>query len=351
MESAGAHPVGRVTRPGVVQPVRMDPAGLTGPTPKATRGPNWRRTSHGFYVPAAIEGEVPEQRIAEAAAVLPVFGGVTGWAALRWHGALWFDGRLGNGSTRAPVTLVTSCHDIRAQPGIAVSHEQLYPHDIVTVDGLRTTSPERSVLLEMRYAGSVEAAVVIADMAMQADLVTTTELVAHAARLGTWTGIPLAREALTLVRENSWSPQETRLRLLWVLLAGLPEPLCNRPVFDLTGRHIGTPDLLDARAGVVGEYEGVVHLESRQRGVDVRREQAFRAVGLEYFPAVSRDWRDEALLAARIRSAYARAVARPAAERRWTIRTPPWWTRTDTVARRRQLTDLERRLWLSRRAG
>jgi hypothetical protein len=301
-------------------------------------------------VPASADPEVPEQRIVEAGAVLPSVGGVTGWASLRWHGGLWFDGRA-DGTTRLPVTLVISYLDIRPQPGIEISHEQLRPSDLSVVDGLSVTIPERSTLFEMRYAATVEAAVVVADMAMQADLATTEELTAYAATLGTWTGIPQAREAVGLARENSWSPQETRLRLLWVLLAGLPEPLCNRPVFDLSGRHIGTPDLLDPVAGVAGEYEGVVHLERRQRGEDVRREQAFREVGLECFPVVAADWKDEAAIAARIRSAYARATSRPVIERAWTIEQPAWWVDTDTVARRRALSERERAVWLRRRAG
>jgi hypothetical protein len=154
-----------------------------------------------------------------------------------------------------------------------------------------------------------------------------------------------------LARENSWSPQESRLRLLWVLLAGLPEPLCNRPVFDHSGRHIGTPDLLDPVAGVAGEYEGVVHLERRQRGVDVRREQVLRDVGLEVFPVVATDWADEAAIAARIRSAYARAAARPVSSRGWTVEQPSWWVPTDTVARRRALSRSDRAVWLRRQAG
>ena len=43
-------------------------------------GPRYRRTSHGLYLPVDIDGSVPEQRIVEAAAVLPAYGGVTGWA-------------------------------------------------------------------------------------------------------------------------------------------------------------------------------------------------------------------------------------------------------------------------------
>jgi hypothetical protein len=292
-----------------------------------------------------------EQRIVEAGAVLPAFGGVTGWAALRWRGAQWFTGLHADRRTTVPVTLATSCQDIRPQQGIDVSAEHLCPADIELVDGLRVTTAVRSVLFEMRHAVSVEAAVVYADMAMYVDLVSIDELWAYAATLATWTGIPQARAGLGLARENSWSPQETRLRTVWVVLAGLPEPLCNVPVFDLTGRHIGTPDLLDPVTGVVGEYEGGVHLDRRRRGIDVRREQAFREVGLEYFPVVATDWRDERRLLERMHAAYARARDVSHARRKWTLEPPAWWIRTDTVARRRQLTEHDRLTLLSRRVA
>lgn len=332
-------------------PARIDPSGLSGPTRGEAYGPGWRRTSHGCFLPESVDESRVEQRIVEAVAVLPPDGAVTGWAALRWMGAMWFDGLAGDGLTRRAVQVLTGCGAIRPQHGIAVSSELRRPGEIIEVDGLPITIPVRSALFELRYAGSPEDAVVAADMAMEADLATTDELAAYAATLGTWTGIPQAREAVLHARENSWSPQESRLRLLWTLLAGLPEPLCNRPVFDLSGRHIGTPDLLDPVAGVVGEYEGVVHLKRRQRGVDVRREQALRDAGLECFPVVAADWADEAVIAARIRSAYARASARPVSGRAWTIEQPDWWVPTHTVALRRALSTRERRVWLSRRAG
>src|SRR5262245_65964397 len=90
--------------PEVVLPVRRDRNGTTGPTKAQAAGPFWRASSHGLHVPAGVDATVPEQRIVEAAAVLPPYGGVTGWAALRWGGATWFDGRTVHGAPR-PVVL------------------------------------------------------------------------------------------------------------------------------------------------------------------------------------------------------------------------------------------------------
>src|SRR3954447_802486 len=67
------------------------------------------------------------------------------------------------------------------------------------------------------------------------------------------------RAALDLASEDSRSPNETRMRLVWVLDAGLPVPAVNQPVYDLDGRLLGVADLLDVAAGVVGEYDGEDH--------------------------------------------------------------------------------------------
>src|SRR5215207_7110100 len=86
----------------VARPVRIDPAGRTGPTRGAARGPRWRRTAEGLYVPAAVDDALVEQRIVEQGARL--HGGVvTGWAALRLLGGGYFDGLARHGRTRLPV--------------------------------------------------------------------------------------------------------------------------------------------------------------------------------------------------------------------------------------------------------
>src|SRR5690349_14041575 len=91
-------------RPDLVRPVRADPKGKAGPTRAQARGRQWRRTSHGFYVPSSIDGGAVEQRIVEAGHTLTGLASVTGWASLRWQGAEWFDGWSSDGGSR-PVDL------------------------------------------------------------------------------------------------------------------------------------------------------------------------------------------------------------------------------------------------------
>jgi hypothetical protein len=157
---------------------------------------------------------------------------------------------------------------------------------------------------------------------------------------------------MPLTSENSWSPRETsHLRLVWMLDAGFATPLCNVPVFDLTGRNIGTPDILDVEAGVVGEYDGSVHLLGPQRARDVRREEAFRSVGLEYFTVLASDARDRTADVRRMQATRQRARFTAPASRAWTTDKPPWWVPTETVGQRRALTAHQRARLLRHRAG
>lgn len=331
--------------PGLIWPLRVDPSGLAGPTRGQARGPSWRVSSYGLYVPADAPTSV-EQRIVEAAARLPAYGGVTGWAALRWMGGVWFDGLASRGRIQRPVDLATADSSIRSQPGIRVSEERLAPCELMAHAGLVVTSPVRSLFFAMRYAGGRDAALALADMAAYSDLVSRAEAMAMARTNPGWTGIGIERSALRVMDENAWSPAEVAMRIVWTDVAGLPRPLCNRPVFDANGRLIGTPDLLDTTVGVVGEYDSALHLEGSRRARDVHREGLFRAAGLEYVTMLAGDLARSGAFVARLRQAYARAERQPVSDRAWTIELPPWWIPTFTVSQRRTLDARQRERFL-----
>jgi hypothetical protein len=244
------------------------------------------------------------------------------------------------------VDLATADSSIRSQPGSGVSEERLAPRELMAYAGLRVTTPVRSLFFEMRHARSREAALVSADMAAYSDLVSRAEAMAMAYANPGWTGIGTKRAALDDMEENAWSPAEVAMRTVWRELAGLPRPLCNIPVFDRSGRLIGTPDLLDPTVGLVGEYDSALHLEGSQRARDVHREGLFRAAGLEYVTMLTADLARPARFVARLRQAYARAARQPSTDRAWTIELPPWWVPTFTVEQRRALDDRQREKFL-----
>ena len=339
-------------RPGLVVPVRRDPKGLLGPTKGRAAGPGWRRTSHGFYVPSHVSNDKVEQRIVEASVVVPEGLGITGWAGLRWLGGRWFDGTTSAGDRR-PVTIAIGTHDIKPQPayGIAVTGEGLWRRMVIDVDRLSITRPEWSVSFEMRYADDWRQAVVVLSMAAYNDLVSVEEQAEFLSHQNGWTGVPQARKALPFADENCWSPVEVLMKLVWQIDAELPRPLCNHPVFDLRGRHLGTPDVIDPETGLMGEYDGPGHLVPGQKARDIRRADLLRAHDLESVVMVAEDFQDLDAYLHRLRVAHRRAARHPIEQRTWTLEPPSWWTPTVTVAQRRALTAEQRERFLKYRSA
>jgi len=339
-----------VTRAGTVVPVHVDPTGIDGPTPKAVRNrKKWRRVGPGWYVPAEVDPDRPDQRIVEAMAGLPGASAVTGWAALEWQRGRWFSGLATDGVTRLPVPIALGDQRLTAQrAGLLLSEDWLFDDDVMTVDGLRITVPNRSVTFETRRARTLLRAVQAIDMAAYDDLIDLEDLSTYVDRLAARQGIKLTRRAVPLARENVWSPQETTMRLTWEGSETCPILLCNPPVFDTAGHHLFTPDLLDPLAGVAGEYNGRVHLEGQPFRRDLDKEAAYRHHGIEVVTMVSADRFDTDNFLHRLRAAYERASVRPLTGS-WTLDQPEWWVDTSTVARRRALSPSERALWLRRR--
>jgi hypothetical protein len=208
---------------------------------------------------------------------------------------------------------------------IAVSRERFWPHELEVVDGVACALAERALFDEVRRDRSLRSGVVKVEMAVAAGLLTVESFAQWLPSRNGWTGVPFVRRVVMFVGGECRSPQEARMRLVWVIDAGLPEPLCNRPVFDLGGHLLGYPDLFDADAGVVGEYNGADHLERDRRRSDARREERFRDHGLEYFDLVGGDLGDIPAVVRRMHNTRARARFLPPDQRQWTLDPPPWW--------------------------
>ncbi|HSJ20116.1 MAG TPA: hypothetical protein VK964_06050 [Nocardioidaceae bacterium] len=279
-----------------------------------------------------MRDDVPEQRVLEQAARLPPGGAVTGWASLRLHGATFFDGLAGDGRTRLPVPLNPGpFHQLSESDACTVSRDRLFAPEITRRHGMPATTPPRALFDEMRYAQHLRAAVVAADMAAAADLVSLRMMRAYVSEHPGWTGVEQVRRALLLASEQSLSPKETVMRLVWVLDAGLPTPACNRPVFTRSGRFVGRPDLLDVEAGVVGEFDGADHRTAERHTRDVEREDSFRRLGLEYFKITGRDLADRSRVVDRMHATRRRARFLSPGDRAWTVDPPGWWKPESTL--------------------
>jgi hypothetical protein len=316
----------RCRRPdGLVAPVRVDPSGLAGPTKRQAGGPNWRQTSAGLYVPSDVGDSIVEQRILEQGQRVYKHGAVTGWAAMRWHGAAYFNGEGPDGS-RIPVPLVVGRRPLRCDPRVDIDLSQIAPSERLQRAGIWVTTVQRALFDVVRREPALRLAVAAIDMAAAARLISVHLMGQYVLGRFAWTGVPLVRRALALASNGSRSPMETLLRLVWVLDAQLPPPVCNVPVFDLGGQLLGYPDLLDVDAGMVGEYDGEHHRNNEQHRRDVAREELFRDHGLEYFTVVGGEIGNHSRVARRIHSTRSRAAFLSEDRRRWTLIPPPRWT-------------------------
>lgn len=93
---------------------------------------------------------------------------------------------------------------------------------------------------------------------------------------GRRTGITRLREAIELIREDSWSPKESAVRY-HLVFAGLPEPALNRDVYDEHGAFLGCVDLAYPAQKIAIEYQSVLHHD--RYSADVERLAALRAAG------------------------------------------------------------------------
>ena len=307
----------------LVRPVAVDPGGITGPTRHEVRRHGWRRTTQGFYVPPGTPTDVPEQRILEQSLRLPDGGVVTGWAALRLHGATFFDGLGPDGRTELPVPLaVGPSGNVRGDARVRLSFERLDTAGSVIRQGMPVASPVRALFDEVRATRDQRRAVVCVDMAAAAELVSVRQLREYADAHRTWRRAAAVPAVLELASEHSLSPREVGLRLVWRIDAGLPPVLVNCPVHDLEGRLLGIADLLDVEAGLAVEFDGAEHRGAARHPRDVAKDEAFRSRRLEVTRVTGQDLRDRDLVVRRLHAARSRARFEPEAERLWVPRPP-----------------------------
>jgi hypothetical protein len=310
---------------GLVAPARV---GRDGPTPKQARGPHWRRTAPGLYVPSHVSDELVEQRILEVGAR---GGVVTGWAALRLHGAGFFDGLARDGHTRLPVPVAADGRRIRSGHGSEVVEDRIPPDDTTVIHGIRCAKVERALYDEMQRIGEVREMAVAAGATYAAKLTSIKRMRLYATTRRWYRDVRSVKGAVEISCEGCRSPQEDRFRITWEYTAGWGRPLVNRTVLDLNGRFLGTPDLFDPERGVVGEYAGADHRDAERHARDIVREADLRDAGLEYVEVTGHDLRDEPVVVRRMERAAARAVH---LERRWQIAPPETPTLDDYLDQR-----------------
>jgi hypothetical protein len=288
------------------------------------RSRNYRRSSQGLYVPAYIE-VTAAQRIVEAHALIEDGGAVGGWGAAHWQGAPFNDGLMPGGQVR-PVLVCIGSRRIQRRAGIEISRDRLPAVDLVEIRGVTCTGPLRTAFDLARRARSLTGAVISLDTLIECGLIDVSSLRAFIDAHPGWRGVPQARRAADLSVSGVRSPQETRLRLIWQLDAGLPPLLVNAPIFSQHGHLLGIADCLDEKSGTVLEYDGEDHEEDAHNKSDRVRDEVFAAHGLivervtRHDVSAARD-----ALTERLRATYRRALEWRR-EKQWTLAPPDGWT-------------------------
>lgn len=202
----------------------------------------------------------------------------------------------------------------RRSPGRVMHAARFRDEDVVDRVGTRVLSVARTVT-DMAATVPVEQAVVLADSALRAELVTSTELGRAVGRMGSHPGIANARRAVQLSSGCSDSAGESRSRVLFVR-EQIPMPLTQVDIFSVDGRWLARVDFLWPEHGVIGEFDG--RIKYRRDGVassaaedvvyrEKLREDALRHAGWTVVRWTWHDLGNRGAVAAKVREAFTRA--------------------------------------------
>lgn len=269
-----------------------------------------------------IDPDLARNRIAAAAKLLPEGAAIGGWAAAQLLGARDLDGIEISRDRLIPVPICLQPDmQLRERAGIVLWRSEFGSDEIDRGGEIPILSPVRTCFDVARHSADLADAVAGIDAMLRAGLVKIEELAAYSAQHRRWRGGPRLRRAMSLADRRARSCAESRLRVLWVVDAGLPHPEINVPLHDVAGRLLGIPDLFDANAGLAGEYDGAMHRRIEQHTADNSREEMFEAHGVIVVRVTGLDLsRHRRRTIERIRIAHARGLARDRSRDAWTIR-------------------------------
>jgi hypothetical protein len=166
----------------------------------------------------------------------------------------------------------------RSDKTAIVHRSPIGPDEVTEVDGVRVTTPARSIA-ETACVTSYEVGVVLGDAALHLDLTTPDRLVTTADRHKQWIGSPAARAAARFADGLSESVGESRLRVL-MANEGLPTPRLQVEIRDEQGRLIGRVDFL-LPGNLIVEFDGALKYAEGADAVlsEKWREDGLRALG------------------------------------------------------------------------
>lgn len=144
--------------------------------------------------------------------------------------------------------------------------------DVISIDGLRVTTPALTVVDIATSAGR-DAAVSVADAAVNRELLSEASLERALEQAAGRMGIKQARAAMAMVDGRSESVAETLSRLTFCDY-GLPTPETQANIFDTHGNRIARVDFYWREYGVIGECDGFAKYFDGAGSAETRRRLA-----------------------------------------------------------------------------
>lgn len=157
---------------------------------------------------------------------------------------------------------------------IHIHCSNMEPLETVEIGGLTVTSVARTVL-DIGCTVGFEEAVVVADCALNMQLVSKSELADTLALAGRRRGIDRARKVVAFADERSESVGESRGRV-FMHRQKLPAPLLQYEVRNSVGRVVGVCDFGLPEIGWVGEFDGRIKFGRLVKQGETAGQTAFR---------------------------------------------------------------------------
>ncbi len=222
----------------------------------------------GVYVPAGTALTAKSRAVA-AWLWSGRVGVLAGRSAASLHGAKWVD-------DDAPAQLL---HRNRRPPeGIETWSDRYEDDEVQFVRGMQVTTPARTAL-DLACRLPIDDAVAAIDALARATRLSMGDVEVLVQRYAGRRDIRRARAALDLVDAGAESPQETRLRLLFIR-AGFPRPETQIAIYDGYGQRVAVLDMGWRNLEIGADYEGEHHrLNRRVFNNDIRRHDAVTELG------------------------------------------------------------------------
>jgi hypothetical protein len=175
-------------------------------------------------------------------------------------------------------TVVEAGEQQPRRKGVVGHCMELPPEHVVTVEDVRITSPERT-LLDLAPDLRLHELVAAGDAGLRVAQLNREALRALVKWAKGRRGVERLRKTEPLLDARAESPPESHLRV-WFTLGGLPHFAPNVEIWD-GDEFVARVDLYSAEYRMAVEYEGAHHRSREQYAADIRRRARLAALGIE----------------------------------------------------------------------